>query len=136
YGRSRARTSSGSACSEAAVKPTRSQKSTETTLRSSRRAAGAASLNGTPQNGQNGNSPGSSLPQFGHVATQRVSPKAGRSRVAVERVTTGGGRVRTLRGDPQAGIHGCRSAGSNRGSNPDGHTRSRAVGVGSRAALP
>ncbi len=35
YGRMRARTSSGSAPSEAAVKPIRSQKSTDTTLRSS-----------------------------------------------------------------------------------------------------
>ena len=36
----RARTSSGSCCSEAAVKPTRSQNSTETTFRSSTRRSG------------------------------------------------------------------------------------------------
>ena len=42
----RARTSSGSAASEAAVKPTRSQKRTDTTLRSSARAAAGCSVSG------------------------------------------------------------------------------------------
>ncbi len=67
----RARTSSGSAASEAAVKPTRSQKRTETTLRSSVVRAGS-SVSEAAQNGQNGNSPGSSLPQDGQVVTDRV----------------------------------------------------------------
>ena len=50
----RARTSSGSAASEAAVKPTRSQKSTVTTLRSSCTDAAGRSVSGAAQNGQNG----------------------------------------------------------------------------------
>ena len=63
YGRIRARTSSGSARSEAAVKPIKSQKRTDTTLRSSR-APGPCRPNGARQYGQNGNWPGSSLPQL------------------------------------------------------------------------
>src|ERR671930_295696 len=62
----RARTSSGSAASDDAVKPTKSQKRTETSLRSSSGGVGAASASAAPQNGQNGNSPGSSLPQAAH----------------------------------------------------------------------
>ena len=42
YGRIRARTSSGSCCSDAAVKPTRSQKRTETIFRSSSTAVGCS----------------------------------------------------------------------------------------------
>ena len=72
YGRIRARTSSGSCCSDAAVKPTRSQNNTDTTFRSSSAGVGAVSASGAPQNGQNGNSPGSSLPQAGQDATCRV----------------------------------------------------------------
>ena len=68
----RARTSSGSASSEAAVKPTRSQKRTVTTLRSSWTTAAGGSVSGAAQNGQNGNSPGSSLPQDRQVLTRRL----------------------------------------------------------------
>src|SRR5262245_183955 len=64
YGTRRERTSSGSAVSEAEVKPTRSQKRTETTFRCSRTSA---SVSDAPQKGQNGNSPGSSCPQDVHV---------------------------------------------------------------------
>ena len=59
--------------SEAAVKPTRSQKRTETTLRSSWSEGAGRSASGAPQNGQKGNSPGSSLPQEGQVGTSQVS---------------------------------------------------------------
>ena len=59
-------------CSEAAVKPTRSQKSTVTTLRSSSAAARGCSVSGAAQKGQNGNSPGSSLPQEGQIGTRGV----------------------------------------------------------------
>src|SRR6266702_4041110 len=68
----RERTSSGSAACEAAVKPTRSQKRTVTTLRSSWIGAEGCSVSGAPQKGQNGNSPGNSLPQAGHVGTRAV----------------------------------------------------------------
>ena len=91
----RARTSSGSAASEAAVKPTRSQKRTETTLRSSCTDAAGRSVSGAAQKGQNGNSPGSSLPQEGQVghapslgrATRRrhIQPRASLRTVGLER---------------------------------------------------
>ena len=64
--------SSGSSASDAAVKPTRSQNSTETTLRSSRAGVGRRAVSGAAQYGQNENSPGSSLPQFGQAAIDRV----------------------------------------------------------------
>ncbi len=67
YGARRAWTSSGSADSDAAVKPTRSQKSTETTFRSLAPAGAGVSESAAPQCGQNGNSPGRSLPQAGHA---------------------------------------------------------------------
>ena len=66
----RPRSASGSVDSPSAVDPTRSQKRTVTTLRCSR--AAAAAVSGTPQNGQNGNSPGSSFPQAGHADTRAV----------------------------------------------------------------
>ena len=53
------------AASEAAVNPTKSQNSTETTLRSSRRAAGAA-VSGVPHSGQNLACPEISSAQEGH----------------------------------------------------------------------
>src|SRR5215212_5932961 len=68
----RARTSSGSAASEAAVKPTRSQKRTVTIFRSSCTDAAGCVVRGAAQNGQKGNSPGSSLPQAEQVATNPV----------------------------------------------------------------
>lgn len=63
----RACTSSGSTDSDADVNPTRSQNSTDTTFRSFAPGAGAAAERGAVQNGQNGNSPGTSLPQDGYV---------------------------------------------------------------------
>ena len=66
-GRSRARTSSGSARSAAAVKPTRSQNSTDTTFRSSSAAPGAASASGVPQKPQNWKPSGFSRPQAGQI---------------------------------------------------------------------
>jgi hypothetical protein len=77
------------------VKPTRSQKSTETTLRSSRIEAGAVAPSGAAQYGQNGKSPGSSLAQFGQVATPRVSPKPGVLVLWVDRVIGSGAAVTT-----------------------------------------
>src|SRR5215210_5447112 len=68
----RVRTSSGSAASEAAVKPTRSQKRTVTILRSSCTEAAGCAVRGAVQNGQKGNSPGSSFPHEGQVVTNRV----------------------------------------------------------------
>src|SRR5207237_6115566 len=62
YGRKRARTSSGSAASEAAVKPTRSANRTDTTLRSSPFAGAAAS--GLPQFRQKRALAGLSCEQF------------------------------------------------------------------------
>ena len=46
--------------------------STETTFRSSREGAGGTAVSGAAQNGQKGNSPGSSLPHAGHAATEAV----------------------------------------------------------------
>src|SRR5581483_7686639 len=63
---------SGSARSDAAVNPTRSQNSTDTTFRSSCTEAAGGTVSGAVQNGQNGNSPGTSLPQEGQAATSRV----------------------------------------------------------------
>src|SRR5207247_2805932 len=71
-GRMRARTSSGSCCSEAAVKPTRSQKSTETTLRSSRAGAEGRSTSAAPQFRQNFARSGFSSPHWGQADTNRV----------------------------------------------------------------
>src|SRR5215217_4928375 len=68
----RARTSSGSAAAEAAVKPTRSQKRTVTILRSSCTEAAGWAASGAVQNGQKGNSPGRSFPHEGQVVTNRV----------------------------------------------------------------
>ncbi len=65
YGRIRARTSSGSARSEAAVKPTRSQKSADTIFRSSLGAAAATS--GVPQPLQNLAASGFSVSQLGQI---------------------------------------------------------------------
>src|SRR6266508_731213 len=65
----RARTSSGSRCSEAAVKPTRSQKRTETIFRSSR-ADGGCSASGAVQKPQNTKPSGFSFPQFEQVSTR------------------------------------------------------------------
>ncbi len=65
-------TSSGSAASDDAVNPTRSQNRQVTTFRSSRTDAEGSTASGAPQNGQNGNSPGNSFPQAGQLATKRV----------------------------------------------------------------
>ena len=62
----------GSACSEAAVKPTRSQNRTVTTLRSSRAEAGGASLSGAAHSLQNFALSGFSVPQEGQTATGGV----------------------------------------------------------------
>ena len=78
YGSTRAWTSSGSADSDAAVKPTRSQKRTDTTFRSRAPEAAAVAPSGAAQNGQNGNSPGTSLPHDGHVTMRRASGSRGR----------------------------------------------------------
>src|SRR5205814_9641342 len=71
YGAIRACTSSGSAFSDAAVKPTRSQKSTETTFRSFA-PIGAGAARGTLQKPQNANPSGFSCPQEGQIAIARV----------------------------------------------------------------
>src|SRR5215218_6021916 len=68
----RERTSSGSTASEAAVKPTRSQKRTVTTLRSSWIEAAGCSVRGAVQKPQNWKPFGFSLPQAGQVSTSRV----------------------------------------------------------------
>src|SRR4051794_13165606 len=108
----RACTSSGSVASDAAVKPTRSQNSTETTLRSSRAGDPAVSANCAPQKGQNGNSPGSSFPQAGQLSTRRVySAGAARNQPARGYVAYGLDRAReTGRGSPTRsdGAHGIR----------------------------
>src|SRR6266545_1353703 len=65
----RARTSSGSRCSDAAVKPTRSQKRTETIFRSSR-AGGGCSASGAVQKPQNTKPSGFSFPQCEQVSTR------------------------------------------------------------------
>ena len=69
YGRRTARTSSGSSCSAFAVKPTRSQKRTVTTLRSSRAARRVAS--DAPHIPQRRNPSGFSWPQLGQTCTGR-----------------------------------------------------------------
>jgi hypothetical protein len=66
----RERTSSGSAASDAAVRPTRSQKSTVTTLRSSWTAAAGCSVSGAEQYPQNWNPSGFSLLQAGQIVTR------------------------------------------------------------------
>jgi hypothetical protein len=68
-GRRASLTSSGSALSERAVNPTRSQNSTVTTLRSS---VGAASPSRVPQLRQNLARSGCSSPQFGQTFTAGV----------------------------------------------------------------
>src|SRR5829696_9471076 len=89
----RARTSSGSAASEAAVKPTRSQNRTVTILRSSCTDAAGCAVRGAAQKGQKGNSPGSSLPHEEHVVTNRVYvrelAKEGANAQALFRTRTG-----------------------------------------------
>src|SRR5215212_2741377 len=70
-------TSSGSSASERCVKPTRSQKSTVTTLRSSRGAVGADSS--APQWAQRGKPAGVVFPHVGHVIVlTRLSPTGAR----------------------------------------------------------
>jgi hypothetical protein len=59
-------TSSGSARSERAVNPTKSQKTTVTTLRSSPAGWRGTSASGDPHAPQNRNPPGLSCPQFKH----------------------------------------------------------------------
>src|SRR4029453_2628056 len=71
-GRSMAPTSSGSARSERDVKPTRSQNSTVTTLRSSPSGWRGTSASGDPHAPQNRNSPGLSCPQFEHPRMDAV----------------------------------------------------------------
>jgi hypothetical protein len=68
YPASRARLTSGSDDSPIAVEPVTSQNTTVTIFRCSR--SGLPS--GAVQNGQKGNSPGSSLPHAGQAATGRV----------------------------------------------------------------
>jgi len=58
----------GSALSERAVNPTRSQKRTVTTLRSSSERFGSVSISGAVQKPQNSKPAGFSLPQLGQVA--------------------------------------------------------------------
>src|SRR3989442_14969172 len=80
-----ARTSSGSARSDLAVKPTRSQKRTETTFRSS--AGGTDASSEAAQRPQNRKPSGFSWPQFaqtnteagvyGRARTARAVPRAG-----------------------------------------------------------
>ena len=71
YGRNRARTSSGSAFSDAAVNPTRSTKRTETILRSSALDRGASSI-AVPQAQQNRARSGFSSPHLGQAGIHRV----------------------------------------------------------------
>src|SRR6476660_9268023 len=72
----RARTSSGSAASDASVKPTRSQKRTETTFRSSPAATGAASTRGAAHSLQNFAVSPFSKPHLGHLTTRRLDRQA------------------------------------------------------------
>ena len=58
--------------SEAAVKPTRSQNSTETTLRSSRAGASAGGPSGAAHSLQNLAPSGFSFPQLGQIAISGV----------------------------------------------------------------
>ena len=69
----RARTSSGSAVLRGGGEADQvaEQDGDDLALLLNRRQRGC-SVSGAPQNGQNGNSPGSSLPQAGQVATRRV----------------------------------------------------------------
>src|SRR5947207_13776779 len=75
YGPRTARTSSGSSCSAFAVNPTRSQKSTVTTLRSSCLDDGATTSSGFLQKPQNSNPSGFSLPQAGHKTMRASLPR-------------------------------------------------------------
>ena len=68
YGAWMARTSSGSSCSERAVKPTRSTKRTVTIFRSSA-SAGAKAASGAPQALQKRAPAGFSFPQLVQVCT-------------------------------------------------------------------
>ena len=77
YGRSVARTSSGSARSERSVKPTRSTKRTDTTLRSS--PAGASATSEWPQARQNRARSGFSSPQDGQTIIGGSSQRAARA---------------------------------------------------------
>ena len=75
-GRSVAFTSSGSARSDLAVKPTRSQNSTVTTLRSST-AGPAPAASEAPQYPQNWNPSGFSRPHDGHLTGEKSRPTPG-----------------------------------------------------------
>jgi hypothetical protein len=70
YGRSVARTSSGSALSERVVKPTRSTNKMETTFRSS--PAGASAASAAPQERQKRARSGFSSPHVGQTITSRI----------------------------------------------------------------
>src|SRR5438093_1203903 len=72
----RARTSSGSACSEAAVKPTKSQKSTETTLRSSWTGGADCAVSGAAHSLQNFAPLGFFVPHCGQICMGRVYDRA------------------------------------------------------------
>ncbi len=78
YGRTVARTSSGSALSDRAVNPTRSQNRTETTLRSVPGGA-AGAVSGLAHSKQNFACSGFSVPQLGH-STARKCREGGRPR--------------------------------------------------------
>jgi hypothetical protein len=123
-------------------------------LRSSRSGGVAVRPTGAPQNGQNGNSPGSSLPQFGHVATHRVSPKQGALVWRVEGMTTrekppgsAGGNPRTrgrasVHALPFVGVTQRRCCSESRGLSPSAAPRGvvlvmdQVVQVGVRAKWP